>query len=344
VSCSSAPLYRNVTGAGLSVAWALLVTATGFRAHAQASPGPVELTWSAPAECPPREAVLSEIARVLGPSPEPRAPAIARAQVTRDDPQAQWHATLVVDARNAQTERAFEAESCEAIVSATALIVAVAVDGRLPEAVPPPPRAAGSARRPERALSPPPPQGSSYPAQLDWTVGGMIDSGTLPHAAAGGELVLGWSQRWAQWRFRLLANGELFGAQRAVDRLGNGAYLGLLTGSARGCASALVGPVELGPCLGAEIDYMWAESGVGSSDFTFQRGGEAWPTVLGSLLGSFRLSQRVGVFARVDGVVRPVRPPQLAVRAGASPSGDPVYQPPGGVGYRAAIGLEMRFF
>ncbi len=340
---SDAPLYRKVAGAGLSIALALTVMAIASRADAQPSSGPVELIWNAPAECAPREAVLSEIARVLGPSRQPRAPATARVQVTHDDPQAQWHATLSVDARNAQTERAFDAESCAAIVSATALIVAVAVEGRLPEAVPRPSQSAGSPPRPERTLTPPP-QKPSYPSQLEVALGGVIDSGTLPRVAAGGELFAGWAKRGSQWRFRVLANGALFGAQRAADRLGNGAHLGLLTGSAQGCASVIAGPVELGPCVGAEIEYMWAESGVGSSNFTFRQGGEAWPTVLGSLLGSLNFSRLVGVFARVDGVVRPVRPPPLAVHAGTSPSGDPVYQPPGGVGFRAALGIEARFF
>lgn len=333
--------------AAVSIAFAWLAFALCFRAEAQPAAGRVELTWIAPPDCPARESVLSEITRVLGPSPEPRGPATARAQVTRSD-QGQWHAALSVDARGAQTERAFDAESCEAIVSATALIVAVAVEGRLPQAAAAPPGASPAPPTPPpqtQALLPVPPRQPASPSQLDIGAAGVIDVGTLPkNVAEGGELVAGWTKRVSRWQLRAFASGALFGSQGKTDSNGNGGSLALLTVTARSCASLWVGPVDAGPCLGVELDYMWAESGLGGSTFRSYHGGVAWPAVLGSLWAAVHFSRQVGLFVLVDGVVKPTPPPELFVQIANSSTQDPVYQAPQKIGARVGLGLELRFF
>jgi hypothetical protein len=83
-------------------------------AAAQPASPPVSLTWNSPPDCPSREQVLAEVARVLAGSHQPRIPATARVDVARTEG-GRWQAALSVDARDAHSERNLEAESCEAI-------------------------------------------------------------------------------------------------------------------------------------------------------------------------------------------------------------------------------------
>jgi hypothetical protein len=311
------------------------------RAEARGPIPPIDLEWVAPAECPGRDAVLGEIGRVLGPSPGPRGPASARVVVSREGPE-RWHAVLRVDARNAQTERAFDAESCATVVSATALIVAVAIDGRLPESAMPP------STPPGVLPAPPWPSHRSAASEVDVGVGAVLDVRTLPTVAPGAELAVGWAMRVGEWRVRALASGQIYppSPEFQYDRQGSGGYFGFLVASGVVCTSPVIGGrFDVGPCLGAQGNYMWAWSQRGSAGFQGQPNGAWWVDLSASLLGSFAVSSHVAFFARADGLFPVDSPPRFAVAVkGSSGPGNYVYEAPRGPNLRAALGLELRFF
>src|SRR5262245_32363069 len=84
----------------------------------------VPLDWKAPEGCPVTAAVLAELRRDLAESGEAEAPFIAEVEVRERAP-GKWQANLRLEARGGRLERSFEAESCQAIASATALIISL---------------------------------------------------------------------------------------------------------------------------------------------------------------------------------------------------------------------------
>lgn len=72
---------------------------------------PVALTWDAPASCPSRESVLTDVRRILGETTEHDA--VARAHVTEDGPH-HWSLQLATEVDGASGERSMEADSCQA--------------------------------------------------------------------------------------------------------------------------------------------------------------------------------------------------------------------------------------
>jgi hypothetical protein len=307
---------------------------------------PVDLTWNAPAECPSRDAVLDEVARVLA-ARKPGAPATARADVTRDG-RGRWHATLSVGSREARSERILEAESCPAIASAAAVIIAVAVEGDRPEASPPvaaqstfhPPASAATAPEPKPAW------------QLVVRAGGVLDGGMLPSVAPGGEAAVGCAFEWSRLRIRALASASLFTEQTASVRNPVGDGTGTEGGtfgppfvaSVSACASAVQARLDLGLCLGAELDVVRATGfATGAARLSFINSSpqtRAWVSALGSVLASWSLSRHIAFFIRGDGLVSPGSP-----TFGLLPRDIRVHQPyPSSLGARGALGIEARFF
>ncbi|HEV3190624.1 MAG TPA: hypothetical protein VGY54_09020, partial [Polyangiaceae bacterium] len=73
-------MARSCLAYGLVAGVFIAIGAATLPAQAQATP--IELAWKAPAECPAQDAVLGEVARVLGHVPA-GAPIQTRAEVTR---------------------------------------------------------------------------------------------------------------------------------------------------------------------------------------------------------------------------------------------------------------------
>jgi hypothetical protein len=297
--------------------------------HAQPPSPPVDLAWRVPAECPPREAVLGEVARLLAASHE-RTHATARADVVHDE-RGRWRAALSVDARGAHGERTLEAESCPAIASATALIIAVAVEGEIPPppAIPPP---VATAPMPLPVASSP----TRSASQLIVAVAGVVDTAVLPSHAPGGQATLGWSYEWSRWRIRALASASFFAAQLAQSAAGAGRFMPL-TASARMCASIVEGVFDVGPCLGAEFDSM--EGNGVSTAFQPRQGFGVWGSALGSLLASWTLARRFAVFLDAGGLVSFTTRPTFVVQPG-----NLYVFTPSPAGLRGELGLELRFF
>jgi hypothetical protein len=300
---------------------------------------PVDLTWNAPAECPTRDAVVAEVARVLSASHEQRVPVTARADVARDE-QGRWHATLSVSTGDARSDRTLDAEICPAIASATAVIVALAVEGGMPEPASP------ATPAPSKTAPVAPTFAPQRASQLLVGAAAVVDAGTLPSPAPGVEGTLGWGYSWSTWRVRAIATGDVFLSQD-TSPLGSGEAAGesghfeLFAAVARACASVVHAAFEVGPCLGAGIDIM---SGTGSATGPAQpaRRTGVWATAVGSLLASWSFSRQVAIVLRGEGFYAPW-PPDFVVTSHPSGNHISVHQP-GATGARAALGIEARFF
>ena len=295
---------------------------------------PVDLTWNAPAECPARDAVLDDVARILAQSRGTRAPATARADVSRDD-RGRWHAALRVDASSAHSERALEAESCQAIATASALILAIAVEGGMPEATEPSAPSAGPAL-------PPPPAASRRPSsQLVVAAGGVLDSGMFPGATPGAEGTLGWALDLPDFRVRALASASLFGVQTVQTPVPN--ETGRFTPFAvamRGCVSLRRGAFDVGPCLGGELDVVQGEGGTPAPSYQPRTTPGSWASLLGSVVATWSFSRHVAVFLRADGLL-PLHRPTFGIDSGGTQLN--VYTPSSNF-VRGALGAEARFF
>jgi hypothetical protein len=297
---------------------------------------PVDLTWNAPVDCPTRDEVTVEITRLLSASAESRVEVTARADVSHDQ-ENRWHARLSVRTRDAHSERTLDAESCPAIASATAVIVALAVEGGMPDRVSP---SASQASKPEPASpSAAQPRGS----QVVIGAAGVFDAGSLPLFAPGVEGSLGWATSWSRWRVRAVATGSFFPSQDSAplpDRSGAPGEFGrfeLFAAAARVCGSIVLGAVDVGPCLGAEADVM---TGTRVRAALPTRNTGAWALAVGSALVSWSLTSHWAFVLRGEGFYAPSTP-WFGLTSGANHID--VYRP-SSTGARGALGLEVRFF
>jgi hypothetical protein len=300
---------------------------------------PVDLTWNAPAECPTREAVVDEVARVLSTSHEMQVQVTARADVSRDD-LGRWHAALRVSTRDAHGERALDAENCPAIASATAVIVAIAVEGGVPETVPPP------TTPPAHPTSSPAswPQRES-PSQLIVAASALLDAGMLPLLAPGFEAALGWAHAFPRWRIRSVASGSFFLPQdsepiRDVRAPGEKGRFDLFTAAGRVCGAILQNALDLGPCLGAEIDVMTGAGAAGPAKSSSSTG--AWLSGVGSLQAVWSFSRHVAILVRAEAFYSP-NPVHFGLNYSPAPPHIDVYRS-SQAGARGALGMEFRFF
>jgi hypothetical protein len=316
--------------------------------HAQSAPVPVDLTWQAPPECPSREAVLAEIARLLSPSRNPRIPATATVHVEREQG-ARWRGALSLEARDSHSERTLETENCDAVAAAAALVIAIAVEG----GVPPPPiepasLSPASPPKPQPADRPPPArvtEASPPPptSQLVLSAAGVADVATMPSPPApGAEVGVGWSPTFSFLRLRALGTASFYPAEGVTSaQSGEGGHFWLFAASARACAGIVRGSVDIGPCLGGEVALMSASGeGHGVPGFRSSDAVGLWGSALGGVLASWSLSRSLALFARADALLSLDQPSFVLVFPSRN---DLVYRPSVWAG-RGAFGLELRFF
>ena len=302
---------------------------------------PVALLWNAPVGCSTAEAVHEQVESSLGGASKNLAPVAAVVDVAAGSP-GRWRAKLTLHARGKHAERQFEAESCDGLSAAAALIIALAAE----DAAEAPAEVAGEQRpgpRPDvhaltiaSSVRPPGWNLSGRVAQ----VGLSLDSGTMPRGSEPGlEASLGgvWSSE--LWRLRLLGRLSYFLPQDTFAPAGYeslGRYwLAALAG--RGCATAALFRFELGPCLGAEVVAMHGSSiggGVASST-------QYWLAPVGGAVAAFAIAPQIVVFAQGEVAV----PGTRRTFMGDSNAGffNPVYTVPS-FAIRGAAGFELRFF
>jgi hypothetical protein len=288
----------------------------------------VPLAWNAPPGCPTAATVLAEVDRNLASVGERRAAFLAVVDVS-EGPKGLWQAQLHVEARGGQAERRFEAESCAAIASATALIIALAAQvgdgGAAVEAGPPVPVT--------RREAPAAPAAYWQRAPLGVIVSGLVDGGIMPKLpAAGLEVAVGPSWTAPGWRLRALASAGFFFPRSADVSMVYGDFWRLAV-SGRGCVSE-GDAVEVGLCVGGELSAMHAHGpfNSGLSDDT-----RYWFAPAASALVSWNVRPRLTILARCD-VTVPVPRGEFHDDVGVGV----VYTVPA-VAVGGALGLELHF-
>jgi hypothetical protein len=305
------------------VALVAAVMALGSARLVAAQINPLVVIWQAPPECPTPARVQAEVEANLARSGAKLIPILAMVRVS--GPTAgRWQASLLFQAGYTRAERKFEAESCQAIASAAALIITLWVEGG-PD-TPPPATAARDSDEPPSA-----PRIQPDRTRFVLMLNGLLDSGTMPDSPAGGMEAAGgpvWT--FPGWRLRALAGLSFFPNRRTpfMDSVEQ-ADFELFDVPVRGCATVVIDRFEIGPCAGAELAVMHG-SGTDLLDST-----QLWLSLLGSALAAWKISPAVAAFGRADVVVP-------TARSFINPYGNTVYEVPA-VAVRGALGLELRF-
>ena len=310
----------------------MVVAASAGAQNAQ----PIALTWIAPPECPAHDEVLLEITPSLRGSSTSGTQVSARAQVTRDD-RGGWHADLDVTAGAAHSARTLDADSCNAIAQATALIIALVLTRQTPtESIAP----ARPTPGPAPSLLPEVPA-SRARWQLAMAASAALDVGTLPAPAPGLEVAGGTVMTKARARLRLLLGATLLAAQTSSMATAEGSAGGrfaMLGAWGRVCGALVGGRFDLGPCFGAEMDRV---SAVGTGAAIPVAGARTWGAACASVLGAWTVMRGFTLAIRVDGVLPFARPTFVLQGSGG---GDVVVHRPAPIAVRSALGLEVNFF
>jgi hypothetical protein len=292
-------------------------------ARAAAPPGPAALTWDAPAACPAAEVVLGNVERIVAAPGRAQASVAATAHVLAA-PDGSWQASLLLEIRGTRTERRFEAESCDALAAAAALIIALAVEVQEEPTEPPPLSApagdpsspSSEGRRPElgsrRTDAEAPPSlratgATSVPredrSRLYVMTDGIIDWGTVPQSpAVGVEAGLGSRWRDGSRRGGVLGTVSFFPSHRLTsDSEAAGVYgdFWMVDVAGRGCLGLAVSRFEIGPCIGLELDAMHASS-FGGGPTLLASSTQVWGALLGSVTASWNVSGTLEVLLRTD--------------------------------------------
>jgi hypothetical protein len=295
-------------------------------AHADDADQPLVLSWVAPSGCPSQATVTSEVKRILGGMSSHRA--TAHADVVQLGPQ-RWSVHLVTNVDGASGERSLEANSCEALASATALILALTVDPTRAMAAPPPSPPPKPLPQPAAPVQTP----SQNPVRFLVATSAAGESGTLPSASLGGEIALG--ILFGPVRAELSA-ADWF-AQDATAVSGQGTRIHLLDGALRGCFRGRFGDsFELDPCAGAALVFASSE-GFGE-DTKFERSSN-WAGLDTDLFSSWRFAGPLALRASV-GLGIPLARPSFVL---LDPQGQTFLHRASAIAGRASFGLEVRF-
>ena len=338
-------------------------------ASAQATAPSVDVTWSAPVECPSQAAVLGEVRSILEGSTVTAHPVDARAAVTRT--RKGWHVELAIRSDQGSGERSLDADSCAELASAVALIVALAVDPTRRALAPAPTPPAPTPPTPPTATPPPdaaPPAidaGPSAPSplrpadvsdeedgpRLAIGAAGAADFGTLPSPALGGTVSVAGLYRWV----RVEARGRIFASQRANDtaRPSQGVDLRELGLDVRACFAVLEtgrtarDGLAISPCLGIDASRVsgsgFGGEGTGTTAATSTLSGTG--ALLGleaGVLGTWALGSVVALRVGLDLLV-PTSRPAFVVLAADGTTASTLHKPAAFAG-RIDLGAELRFW
>jgi len=315
----------------------VLSTAT---AHADPESEPVRVDYSAPTTCPGKEAfldgILGRTARARRANDTDRARVFVVA-ITEGGQESRGH--LAIRAPDgAETEREVVGDTCEEVVSALALIAALAIDPHAkagPTAAPvTPPTAAplnvAQPITPARAESPPHSEGAGRETwHLGTSVGASVTGGIGPQLAAGGALAI----QLVAPRTWPVVPGASLGFERASSDASDSprgtATFTWTVGFLEVCPlRGWLGPVSLAPCARFEAGTL---TGVGYDIVPSRSSTQAWAALGGavraewSFAGPLFVSLEGGLrapfvqptfFFEPDSVV--YRPPDVAGAGSAS--------------------------
>ncbi|HEU4407493.1 MAG TPA: hypothetical protein VFS43_19665 [Polyangiaceae bacterium] len=245
---SPPPPPRSLCAGALSF---VLVLSFARGAGAQGGVGEaIDFSWDAPAYCPSSARVLARAGEELGdlaarPLPRVR----ARGEVRPAEGEGRWRLSLRTEGPRGDGERALEADSCEQLADAAALVLALLVRSEFERT---------SAPEPKRSPAPAPPAGPRLRAAL--RLGALVDAGSLPALAPG----VGAAVAIARGTLGAEATGAAFFPRREQEgpRSGTGGDIGLAAGGLRACYRPFrpfAGGWDAGGCAGAEVGYVWGE-------------------------------------------------------------------------------------
>jgi hypothetical protein len=213
---------------------------------------PIDLVWSAPADCPDGNAVRSEVLKLAGSQASSARHLKARAAI-HPAAGAGWILSLMTELDGVTGERTLSGVSCESLSDAAALMLALILN----------PEVAVAASPPARAQEPTPSAATIAPAKHDdpwprptWLVGALagVQMGVLEDLSPSFALSLGVGL--GHFAMRLLPS--LTPAQKIYTdaRSGLGGRLWVEDVAALGCWAAPIGGAALTPCLGFDVTWL----------------------------------------------------------------------------------------
>jgi len=268
----------NFRGACFLVAIGVL--SVSGRAAAQAAPAKVSLRWVAPDECPDDAQLVHQVESLLGESLlDAGEQALSVRASAQGNPDKGYAAKVSFTGAQGTEERYLEHPSCENLVQALALVIALAIDPERVRATqqtrdapvvaeppapsaPPEPATPAAVRRGEPSLALPPnvDRGSALRGAR-FALHGAAGAGPLPQLGAGLEATLGWHRQ----SFRAQLVGRYWvPREKAVNNAAVSLDLALNTLGARACWQTLSGAWQAAACAGGDLGDMSASgSGLG---------------------------------------------------------------------------------
>jgi len=319
------------------------------RAPAQSTPQPnLALEWRAPEGCPDGAAISDRVRSLLASSDTSTDPVQARGIVIPPVAGGAWQLTLETVQGARTWQRSLSAGSCDELADAGALIIALVIDPNLrPEAAttaeaPPPadvPALAPTATLPAAQAAAPthdlmserPPTRAESETTVHITASALVDSGTLPRAALGGELTggLGFGPVEVQALGTVLPEAREVVAQEPA----RGGDISLLAGGLRGCY-VIEGPELAGlACGGLEAGRIQG-SGVGT--MTTDTQSVFWLAGRLGVVGRYRLGGPTAAQLGLEALIPVTRPEFVLENVGS------VHRPAVATA-RASLGLELHF-
>ncbi len=276
-------------------------------AGAAAPAVPLEIVWRAPEECPNREAALAQLRALLVHRPAMEQGAEARVEIVRGR-EGRFVVAMQTRLGTLVNQRRFDGATCEDVVRATTLIIAMALDpvgvaaAKTEGAAAPQP---APVREPLAPAPPPRVPGASLALAVGARASGDAGSLPLPTLGAG----IAFDATYARWFWEL--SGTLWMSRRASrgPMLGAGADISLKTAAARVCWSPAPAGAGFYACLGSEVGITMGR-GVGIRHPRESR--DTWVAASAGIALRRRLWRGVHVWTNVDAGV-PVRIPSYFI-------------------------------
>jgi len=319
---------------GAAARWVLLVVAFGvpFASPALAQPPPpipsLTFEWSAPPECPSSADVLAATQRLLG-GPQALLSGdrwTVRAVVSHEGV---WSVSIETASTSGPHRRTLHAQTCQGLVAATALILALAINpDAVAKAAPAPPRDSSSSLPTAPAEADNPGHVSTSGPAIHFSVGVpvSVSAGVLPSVdyGVGGAL----ATRIDSILLELSFEDWLRPVVATIPSSSAGGTFELVSGTLYACNVFGGGWLELGPCAQLDVgrieasglgvtridtkSTLWLAAGAGGLGVAKldARGNWSLPVHLDLLVP---LERRDFVLQNVPGVV--YHPPYLAGRA-----------------------------
>jgi len=312
--------------------------------------GTVDITWTAPADCPTASDLDASIRALLG-----RAPRLsdgrnldvkARAEQKRDRA---WTATIETRLGTTAGSRTLAAESCRAAADATALIVALMIDPRavaqhVAAAPTPPVPAAGAARATSVPTPPRDAFTSGAPARPPRSalVTGLslgptiaVDAGTLPRLAYGAGARVGLRFGASVLELGVLASSQARATISATAPPAGGSFR-FRSASLSACPATRRRRFELGACIAVELTQV---NGAGFGVSMSFENDARWLALGGGALARLRLGSRFAIPLRID-LMAPLARPIFYLRL---PDADREVYRPARVVMRGSLALDVVF-